>query len=283
MSQLLINDIIPKQEEPDEDSNDEDLNNFKGVFYNDDDSEQRYYDYGAHFPYELLCFKLEEIVKNLPMERRGKYIYEDSNNNNFFGGINIFIKEQFNRNNNMEMNSAHLRSHVGNLVHNVSKNKNLIKNNGQEKIDSATNKTKNTLNENDKYFISIINNVNKGNLESNPIQQTMINKSRNINYYKINNNNGMITQNLINTKNNITKTKINTTTNKNIKIEEKKSNDIYTSFTNEINSNYNNLIIKAKNIATQTKLDTNILIKKSSPVPVIDKIERNKNVINKTK
>jgi peptide subunit release factor RF-3 len=53
-----------------------DNNNFKGIYYNDND-EQKYYEYGAHFPYRELCYRLEKIVITLNPDRKGKTMYED--------------------------------------------------------------------------------------------------------------------------------------------------------------------------------------------------------------
>ena len=40
---------------------------YKGEFFNnndDDEEELKFFEFGAHFPYELLCKKLEELVKS---------------------------------------------------------------------------------------------------------------------------------------------------------------------------------------------------------------------------
>lgn len=60
----------------DEEDEETDLNDFKGIYYNDN-NEQRYYENGAHFKYKDLCIRLERLVFSLPPERRGKSMYED--------------------------------------------------------------------------------------------------------------------------------------------------------------------------------------------------------------
>lgn len=64
MAQLLLEDNIPKTDDSDEEVI-EDLTNYKGVFHDEEEPEQRYYEYGAHFPYDLLCYKLDEIIRKM--------------------------------------------------------------------------------------------------------------------------------------------------------------------------------------------------------------------------
>jgi len=49
---------------------------FKGIYY-EDNIEQQYYEYGAHFSYKNLCSKLESLISILSPDRKGKSIYED--------------------------------------------------------------------------------------------------------------------------------------------------------------------------------------------------------------
>jgi hypothetical protein len=63
-----------------EDEGDENLENFKGIYFNDDKEEQ-FYEFGAHFKHSDLCKRLESIILSLPPERRGKYVYNDSSSN----------------------------------------------------------------------------------------------------------------------------------------------------------------------------------------------------------
>ena len=60
-------------EEAEDDAN---LNDFKGLYYNDN-QEQKYYEGGAHFKYTDLCNRLEIIVNTLTPDRKGRSMYED--------------------------------------------------------------------------------------------------------------------------------------------------------------------------------------------------------------
>jgi len=52
------------------------FDNFKGI--NDKiDHTHRYYDCGAHFSFKEICKILENVVMNLPVDRRGVSMYED--------------------------------------------------------------------------------------------------------------------------------------------------------------------------------------------------------------
>lgn len=53
-----------------------DMTNYKGIYFGGD-NEQAYYEGGAHFRYKDLCSKLEKIVLSLTPDRRGKSMYED--------------------------------------------------------------------------------------------------------------------------------------------------------------------------------------------------------------
>ncbi len=43
----------------------EDLENYKGIFYNNYDQEDVFYEFGAHFSYFQMYKRLEEIVKQI--------------------------------------------------------------------------------------------------------------------------------------------------------------------------------------------------------------------------
>lgn len=47
----------------------EEINNFKGIYYNEN-SEQRFYEHNAHFPYKELCLKLNRLLKVLSPSRK---------------------------------------------------------------------------------------------------------------------------------------------------------------------------------------------------------------------
>jgi hypothetical protein len=69
MSQLIVDKNLEKKE----DSEDEDfierdnlhnLDNYKGIFCNEEsEEEQRYFEYGAHFQYKWLVQRLEELSR----------------------------------------------------------------------------------------------------------------------------------------------------------------------------------------------------------------------------
>jgi hypothetical protein len=68
MAQLILDTNIAKDENFDEDNqlDNEDILNYRGCFHNEpDDFEQKYYEYGAHFPYEYICKKLELLCHTL--------------------------------------------------------------------------------------------------------------------------------------------------------------------------------------------------------------------------
>ena len=67
-----------------EDAELDEINNFKGIYYNEE-SEQRFYEHNAHFPFKELCFKINRILKTLSPSRRGEdynKIYNDFKSNN---------------------------------------------------------------------------------------------------------------------------------------------------------------------------------------------------------
>src|SRR5690606_24712617 len=53
-----------------------DLLNYKGEYYNDD-NETKYYEGGAHFKYRDLCNRLEAVIRTLSPSRRSKFIFEE--------------------------------------------------------------------------------------------------------------------------------------------------------------------------------------------------------------
>ena len=52
------------------------LNEFKGIYMNDN-HDTKFYEGGAHFRYRDLCHILEKLVKTLAPDRKGKSMYED--------------------------------------------------------------------------------------------------------------------------------------------------------------------------------------------------------------
>jgi len=59
----------------------ENANNYKGVFYNDD-NEHKFYEFGAHFQYEDLCNRLEYLRIAFSSEKNNYETPKDSNTNN---------------------------------------------------------------------------------------------------------------------------------------------------------------------------------------------------------
>ncbi len=72
---MLSKKIKLKVDSSDDDES-ENLNNFKGIYFNDN-QEQKFYEAGAHFQYRELCYRLEKVVMTISPERRGKTMYED--------------------------------------------------------------------------------------------------------------------------------------------------------------------------------------------------------------
>jgi hypothetical protein len=62
----------------------DDILNYKGIYYenennNDDEEEDNHeHEYGAHFKYRDLCKLLEKLYLTLPPDRRGRYVYANS-------------------------------------------------------------------------------------------------------------------------------------------------------------------------------------------------------------
>ena len=56
----------------------EEIENYKGIYFNNDEKEeQRYFEGGAHFQYKDLCKRLERQYNNLPPHRRGTLMYNN--------------------------------------------------------------------------------------------------------------------------------------------------------------------------------------------------------------
>ena len=62
---------------------DENAGNYKGVFFGDD-TEQKYYEHGAHFDFKDLCKRLEFKLRSLSPSRKG------SQNDNLNCNLNIY-------------------------------------------------------------------------------------------------------------------------------------------------------------------------------------------------
>lgn len=78
MSQLILVNNLERKDDSDNDLLEQDniqgIKNYKGIFgYDDSDEEQRYYEYGAHFPYKWLCERLEELSMGNTKENNSLY------------------------------------------------------------------------------------------------------------------------------------------------------------------------------------------------------------------
>lgn len=72
---ILSNKIEANQDSEDAMANDDQLNNYKGVFFGEE-TDQKYYEAGAHFSYKILCRILENLTKILSPSRKAKTLYE---------------------------------------------------------------------------------------------------------------------------------------------------------------------------------------------------------------
>lgn len=79
MAQLLLGNNIDIKDDSDADdniNNQDDMNNYRGYFHNEEEPEERYFEWGAHFPYLELCRKLDEVMRSLSPSRRAKTLNE---------------------------------------------------------------------------------------------------------------------------------------------------------------------------------------------------------------
>jgi hypothetical protein len=75
MAKLVLSKYIEaNQDAEDAMAADNEVDNYKGVFFNDD-TEQKYYEAGAHFSFKGLCKLLDAVIKTLSPSRRAKSIY----------------------------------------------------------------------------------------------------------------------------------------------------------------------------------------------------------------
>jgi hypothetical protein len=69
MAKLVVEDIHLSNISDTDIVDQENLNNYKGYFHNEEETEERYYEHGAHFPYKILFSKLEGLKKTLSPSR----------------------------------------------------------------------------------------------------------------------------------------------------------------------------------------------------------------------
>jgi uncharacterized Fe-S center protein len=73
MTQLLLDQKLAKMDDSEIDHmNEDELINYRGYFANEDEPEERYFEYGSHFPYKILFKKLEMLYKTLSPSRKEK-------------------------------------------------------------------------------------------------------------------------------------------------------------------------------------------------------------------
>lgn len=72
MNKLEIPTNLINSDDSEEDLANDEINNFKGIFYNDEE-EKQFYEAGAHFSYNFLFKALEKIYYELSPSRQGDY------------------------------------------------------------------------------------------------------------------------------------------------------------------------------------------------------------------
>ncbi len=71
---LVNNNLANNQDEEDGIADKQDALNYKGIFYKEE-TEQRYFEGGAHFQFKDLCRRLEKLFYALSTDRRGESLY----------------------------------------------------------------------------------------------------------------------------------------------------------------------------------------------------------------
>jgi hypothetical protein len=94
MAQLLLSENVPLMHESDDEdmlANAEEVNNYKGMYqHEEEEPEQKYFEFEAHFCFESMVERLEEVRRQLSPSRRGSSAPSPS----LSKGIFILIKEQ---------------------------------------------------------------------------------------------------------------------------------------------------------------------------------------------
>lgn len=78
MSQLLWSDVDNQDDSDDNIAQNDDINNYKGIFHNEDEPDQRYFEHGAHFQYKDLYRRLQKALESMGESRYGKIENDDS-------------------------------------------------------------------------------------------------------------------------------------------------------------------------------------------------------------
>ena len=71
---VINNNLANNQDEEDEIADKQDVLNYKGIFFKEE-TEQRYFEGGAHFQYKDLCRRLEKLFYTFSTDRRGETLY----------------------------------------------------------------------------------------------------------------------------------------------------------------------------------------------------------------
>jgi hypothetical protein len=148
MTQLLLDNQIYKKDDSDNEEMDEgDLNNYKGYFHNEDEPEERYFEYGAHFPYKILYNKLEKLLRTVSPSQRETSPTKVNNQEQHFRKINdIRPKQNMNRNNVFKKISCVAKNIKLNPPLNVTENLSLLKNKSRNQDNTAINNSGQTPN-----------------------------------------------------------------------------------------------------------------------------------------
>jgi hypothetical protein len=166
MTQLVLdNNLIKFDESGCDIINEDNFNNYRGYFHGEEETDEKYFEYGAHFPYKYLCKKLEEILQYLSPNR--KVCSPMKTDLNFRKVNESKSKGKISRNNVFNKN-AFIKSTVAPL--NVTENfssivKNNIKSRNLENIYKPVDKTpnlKNTYNNKLSYKIKKNDNDKQG-------------------------------------------------------------------------------------------------------------------------
>lgn len=97
--------------------------NYKGIFYNEEEPEERYFEYGAHFRYADLCRRLERIKRSQEISAQiilpSKPIKESSRNHN---NDKLPEAQAAHSNININMNNFFITDHGKSRNHTKSRN-----------------------------------------------------------------------------------------------------------------------------------------------------------------
>lgn len=143
--------------------------NYKGIFYNEDEPEERYFEYGAHFRYHDLYRRLEKIRISLSKTKEDEYAKPSQvNENNLHSNLNS--KSKYNKKNN------HL--HENRTTENIGISDEHFSKPAHNQININLNNI--YINSNDNKSRNLLSNVNTLNNITNLNNPIIHSKSRNI-------------------------------------------------------------------------------------------------------